>query len=87
MVTPVPGDDDLMSSNGSGEFVWMVGTPYEVVFELTSFQGMNDFAFRFGDEDNDNGHRGVDDFSGWGWVNHGEEHVFNSDWLFVARNH
>jgi len=43
-------------------------------------------TFRLGDEDSDQGHRGFQGISGWGWLNHGsvDVHVPSSDWLFTA---
>lgn len=46
--------------------------------------------FRFGDENNDLGHRGFAGLSGWGWMFHkfpGQDYypyVADSDWLFTA---
>jgi len=44
------------------------------------------FSFRLGNEDNDQGHRGFDGISGWGWLDHGVagNHVNSSDWLFTV---
>jgi len=60
-------------------------------YELLDYPPTYDWTFRLGDEDDDNGHRGHDGISGWGWVNHsgyGDEplydHVAASDWLFTA---
>jgi len=47
--------------------------------------------FRFGDNDDDNGWRGFDGLSGWGWLFHKNQtqtsflpYVGDSDWLFIA---
>ena len=73
-------------------------------FDGTSFwlqdHSNGNFSFRLGDKDNDNGHRGFDGVSGWGWLNHaplqgssdglvdGPTEVFPhanaSDWLFTV---
>lgn len=45
------------------------------------------YTFRFGDENNDLGHRGFAGISGWGWLIHhfpNAPHVDSSDWLFTA---
>lgn len=50
-------------------------------------KGIGGYNFRFGDEDNDAGHRGFSGISGWGWLIHhwpGAAHVEASDWLFTA---
>jgi len=87
LVTPAPGDDDLISSQGNGTLIWKAGTPDEETIPLAPFNGENSFSFRFGDEDHDYGHRGFYGLSGWGWLNHGEDlenHYYSSDWLFTV---
>lgn len=45
------------------------------------------YSFRFGDENNDLGHRGFAGISGWGWLIHhfpNQPHISDSDWLFTA---
>ena len=87
LVTPSPGDDDLVAVEGSGSIIWKVGTPDEVTIPLIAYTGDNDFAFRFGNEDHDLGHRGFFGLSGWGWLNHGDDletHHAASDWLFTV---
>lgn len=89
LATQVPGDDDLQSHAGTGTVIWKVGTPDAVTINLEAYAGSHDFAFRFGNEDNDNGHRSFRGFSGWGWLNHSnaEGHVAASDWLFTVCEH
>lgn len=86
LVVPAMGDDDLVSQDGTGTLTWMVGTPDEEVVQLYAYMGDNEYAFRFGDEDHDYGHRGFSGFSGWGWLNHRdpEVHYSASDWLFTV---
>ena len=71
----------------------------DTVFWLQD-QSNGDFSFRLGDKNNDNGHRGFDGVSGWGWLNHapfegspgdlaaGPTETFPkhraSDWLFTV---
>jgi len=48
---------------------------------------MGGYSFRFGDEDNNQGHRGHPGLSGWGWLTHNpatNPHVAASDFLFTA---
>lgn len=43
--------------------------------------------FRLGDESDNQGHRGFDGISGWGWLFHGPENTpyyESSDWIFTA---
>lgn len=49
--------------------------------------GKTGYTFRFGDENDGNGHRGFDGLSGWGWVMHDGRpgYTSNSDWLFTAQ--
>lgn len=81
----VPGDDDLFADGqpgGSGSITWL---DTNEVIALSSYPGgADDEVFRFGNEDDDLGHRGYDGLSGWGWLTHGSgEHVDFSDWAFT----
>jgi len=92
----VPGDDDLqvVATMGStnGGFI----TPLAVMDGGPSVGGGpialgetpigSGLTFRFGDEDNDNGHRGFDGFSGWGWISVNGDPMAGqaNDWLFTA---
>ena len=88
---PANGDDDLVTSIGEG----FISSTEFGSFDLIAETGDHSFAFRFGDKNNDLGHRGYDGISGWGWVNHapdttaandaiGVNHLYASDWLFTA---
>ena len=52
-------------------------------FDLVDFSGNHNYTFRI-----DTDHRGNPDYSGFGWVNHGQteeelaRHLYHSDWLF-----
>lgn len=68
----------------------MVGTPNEQVFDLSPKANGSGITFRFGDEDNDRGHRGARTDSGWGWLMLGDERDHATrDWLFTVckKNH
>ncbi|MGE0302370.1 MAG: MYXO-CTERM sorting domain-containing protein [Phycisphaerales bacterium] len=79
------GDDDLevvapsFSNVGS-----IVGPGGSGVNSVLSDKDQGGFTFRFGDEDNDLGHRGFDGLSGWGWLMVDGRHVANMDWIFTA---
>lgn len=91
-VTLEPGDDDVIVEPPPSAYNYgTMLTPSGVVVELRD--GHYDGAqrdFRFGDEDNDLGHRGFDGLSGWGWLFHrvpgGSFYPYtaDSDWLFTA---
>lgn len=81
----VPGDDDLWveappDELNSGTIISPGGAPINILADVLQ----NNFTFRFGDEDDDNGHRGHNGLSGWGWLNINGSHVDNQDWLFTA---
>ena len=95
-VGPVPGDDDLqvlatMGSTNGGFIAPLaamdggpsVGGGQIALGETANGSGM---TFRFGDENNDNGHRGFAGLSGWGWISvDGDPHAGQAnDWLFTA---
>jgi hypothetical protein len=86
-VASAPGDDDLISDannpfldDGTITHI-LTGTEFDLYEESNG-----DFSFRFGDENDDLGHRGYDGLSGWGWMNHTDPntHIYASDWLFTA---
>ena len=87
LVEGVPGDDDLMvpppQFQNSGWIKWLETGE---VIGLWDTAGSHPFSFRFGDMDDELGHRGYDGISGYGWLNHGvpDFHHYSSDWLFVA---
>ncbi|MCC6322432.1 MAG: hypothetical protein IT438_13465 [Phycisphaerales bacterium] len=87
-VGPVVGDDDLQvvepDMRNSGSIV----TPLGDSIGLTD-KAMGGYSFRFGDENNDAGHRGFNGLSGWGWMNYVTAdgvlaHIESTDWLFTA---
>ncbi|MEM9415946.1 MAG: PEP-CTERM sorting domain-containing protein [Planctomycetota bacterium] len=68
-----PGDDDFVAIGPEPADNW--GTIQatfgdEIDFWLQDEAGNHPFSFRLGDEDDDDGHRGFDGVSGWGWLNH-----------------
>lgn len=82
-------DDDILVAPENIANKGTIVDPLGVTHYLTDFQGGNAFSFRFGDENNDLGHRGFNGISGWGWLAHGlvegqERHISSSDWLFTA---
>ena len=85
LVQKANGDDDFVSTQPDGSDTGTIELWTGEVVDLESYTGNNDFAFRLGDEDDDMGHRGVDDISGWGWLAYeGGDHVNASDWLFIV---
>ncbi len=90
-VSGAPGDDDLIAGGGphTGTITALfnsVGGPISSgdEFDLTEKTNGAGLAFRFGDEDDDNGHRGFDGLSGWGWLKVDGDHTPSQDWLFTA---
>ena len=67
-VSPVPGDDDVYVNAASGSNFGSLKLPGGTVIDLADKAGNPaEGTFRFGDEDNDLGHRGFSGISGWGW--------------------
>jgi hypothetical protein len=85
-VEPVPGDDDIrVNAPNASNFGW-IRTPLGDVISLTD-EVSGGYSFRFGDEDDDLGHRGHPGISGWGWMTHHWEtqgHIAATDWIFTA---
>lgn len=85
-VQPVPGDDDVYVLANMQNFGSIVAPNSTVYFLQDKSDG--NYSFRLGDEGDDNGHRGFNGISGWGWLNHGltlpAPHVADSDFLFTA---
>lgn len=84
-VKDVPDDDLIvfdpdMFNTGSIRFL-DGGDPFDL-YDKANAEG---FTFRLGDENDDNGHRGWDGISGWGWLMHDsiDTYVESSDWLFT----
>jgi hypothetical protein len=88
VVGTAPGDDDLLvtTPNGadSGTLTWLDdGT----VITLLNMNNMDGFSFRFGDEDDDNGHDGFPGLSGWGWLMYDTGPTPGAiDWKFTAHD-
>lgn len=96
----VPGDDDIwvtgnsMNNSGSLEMISGFGDHNgATLFDLVD-KSNGTYIFRFGDHNDDNGHRGFAGLSGWGWLNHAaadgsigdiNTHLAASDWLFTAQ--
>ncbi len=86
-----PGDDDLMvvlpqNRYNYGSLVTPLG---DTVSLRDGHYNGSQPDFRFGDEDNDAGHRGFNGISGWGWLfkalpGQGYTYTQDSDWLFTA---
>lgn len=87
LVESAPNDDDLMvpapDVQNTGWIKWLETSQ---VIPLWDTAGAHPFSFRFGDMDDEQGHRDYDGFSGFGWLNHGvpDHHYYTSDWLFVG---
>ncbi len=83
-VGPVPGDDDVWADALSGSNLGSIESPTGDIFEL-SCKSNGEYNFRLGDENDDNGHRGFDGISGWGWLMvDGIDGPGDQDWLFTA---
>ncbi len=88
-------DDDAWAHNTDTSFnstIFGFGTLTRVgtgaTWDLRD-QSNGDYSFRFGDEDNDLGHRGFPGLSGWGWLDYRSgtgawTHTGSDDWLFTA---
>lgn len=82
----VPSDDDVWSTAPSHSNSGTIMTPLGHSFNLSDINS-GGMTFRLGDEDNDNGHRGFDGISGWGWlaINGVRSANASDDWLFTAK--
>ena len=85
----VSNDDDLeidsqFAGTNTGTIKKLYGDQAE--FDLTDEAGKNSFSFQLGNKTDNQGHRGFDGISGWGWLNHSnaDEYVYHSDWLFTV---
>lgn len=83
-VTPAPGDDDVLVDAANHANTGWISTPLGHTKLLDDERGGNDYSFRFGDEDDDLGHRGFPGISGWGWLRVDDDHTDAQDWLFTA---
>ncbi len=80
-----PNDDDRIINAANNVNTGTITTPMGDTIALWDERGGNPFSFRLGDEDNDQGHRGYDGISGWGWLNHGPDpdlHRAVGDFIF-----
>jgi hypothetical protein len=84
-VEAAPGDDDLWVNTDNRANTGTITTPRGEVIPLVDERDSG-YSFRLGDEDDDQGHRGYQGISGWGWLTYGPpyNHVNYSDWLFTA---
>ena len=88
--TDVAVDDSAAGMNSgtisrlSGFGATTLNSSYNLVDKAGNSEGN---TFRFGDEGDGNGHRGVPGLSGFGWVMHNGRTNFtpNSDWIFTAK--
>lgn len=84
-VLPVPGDDDLYVVAPSGSNFGTIDGPGAVPAFALSDKSGGDYTFRFGDENDDNGHRGFNPgISGWGWMMVDGRYNPAMDWIFTA---
>ena len=94
-IDPATGDDDLVAPATTNVFGYGTGSGTISstslgTYNLVDYDGNNPYTFRFGDEDDDEGHRNFDGISGWGWLKHGQnanelaQYQTASDWLFTA---
>ncbi|MBX3395591.1 MAG: PEP-CTERM sorting domain-containing protein [Phycisphaerae bacterium] len=90
-VGQVPGDDDLWASPAQdflnkGTVSAPVSAGGQTFHLVDKGLGMFGYTFRFGDENNDLGHRGYNGISGWGWMEINDAMNGNAtrDWLFTA---
>ncbi|RMH24839.1 MAG: hypothetical protein D6693_09595 [Planctomycetota bacterium] len=85
-----PGDDDLIVIAPTGSNTGTITLPDATVVSIfdkeTTGLGTPGSTFRFGDEDNDLGHRGFAGLSGWGWIEilGAENPSATRDFLFTA---
>ena len=66
-----PGDDDLLVTAPTGSNTGMITLPdlsVVNIFDKSTPDTAPNSTFRFGDEDNNLGHRGFPGLSGWGWL-------------------
>ncbi len=92
-VKTVVGDDDQIVEPGANGLNTGTITPLGmshpsvgVAVNLGDVQNAENYSFRLGDENNDNGHRGFNGISGWGWLSvNGDDHAGQyDDFLFTA---
>lgn len=84
-VQPVPGDDDIWVAAPMNSNFGTITHPTLGTKNLAD-KNSGDHTFRFGDENNDLGHRGFPGISGWGWLSIDGQRFSGAsdDWLFTA---
>ncbi len=82
-VALAPGDDDLWTPVSSFSNFGTITRPDSFVHNLSD-KSDGTHTFRFGDENDDNGHRGYDGLSGWGWLMVDERYTAAMDFIFTA---
>jgi hypothetical protein len=83
-----PGDDDLVVIASTESNFGTLQLPDSTVLDLYDvFSDDFGHSFRFGDTDDDSGHRDFDGLSGWGWVEVDgmEDSTVHRDWIFTAQ--
>jgi hypothetical protein len=87
-LAPVPGDDDVWVDTTNHVNTGTITSPFADVRNLVDERGSFGYSFRLGDENDDQGHRGFNGISGWGWMSYktdsGIEHVAATDWIFTV---
>ncbi len=88
LAVPAAPDDDLIvltpSGTNTGTVTWLETGD---TFALADKAIAPGFTFRFGDEDDDQGHLGFPGVSGWGWLTvDGVDAAGAQDWLFTAES-
>ncbi|NEP51693.1 MAG: hypothetical protein F6K65_24015 [Moorea sp. SIO3C2] len=88
-VSNVSGDDDLAvdaqwAGINQGTIKQLYGDQLE--FDLNDEAGNNSVSFQLGNKTDNQGHRGFEGISGWGWLKEpDQEYVYHSDWLFTVK--
>lgn len=88
-MTLVNGDDDIHyvgpNDSNTGSITPVDGNGDPTGPSKPLFDYSMGHSLRIGDESNDNGHRGFDGISGWGWMHYqaGGGYIASTDWLFT----
>ncbi len=87
-VTTFPiNDNDLLvttpTNYNHGTLTWLDTGEVINLYDRANLDG---FSFRFGDGQDNAGHRGFNGISGWGWLDHHQpgKYINASDWIFTA---
>ena len=88
-VEGLQGDDDVIvdranAGGNTGTIKQLFGD--QLTFDLNDYAGNKAISFQLGNEADDQGHRGFNGISGWGWLNHSnfDGYAAASDWLFTV---